>query len=167
MTVTVGVPHAGADTHTLVVAVEIDDRMLGRPDLHQQLLDRIAPLVADALAPHTADRQTALALCHDLEVPADRIFSGRADRGTAHARQELCRRLHDDHGWTLHRIGRCIGRDHTTVLDGVRQARKRLVCDTDGCDQPSLAGGRWCHPCFTQQTLVRRRAERLRLAVPA
>ena len=166
-TATVNVPHAGEGTQTLVVAVEIDDRMLGRPDLHQQLLDRIAPLVADAIAPHTDDRATVHAACEGLDLPPERIMSARRDRETAHARQELCRRLHDDHGWSLSRIGRFLDKDHTTVLHGVRQARQRLVCDTDGCDQPSLGGGRWCHPCFTRRAAQRQRAERLRLAVPA
>ena len=148
------------------VAIDPDD-MLTRPDLHQHLTNRIHDLVHEDLKPHTDDRATVHAACEGLELAPERILSDRRDRETAYARQELCRRLHDDHGWSLSRIGRFLDKDHTTVSHGVRQARQRLVCDVDGCDQPSLAGGRWCHPCFTRQTLVRRRAERLRLAVPA
>lgn len=165
--VNVDVPHAGSGSHTLVVAIEIPDDMLTRPDLHQHLTDRIHDLVHDALKPHTNDRDTVHAACEGLELPPERILSGRRDRETAHARQELCRRLHDEQGWSLSRIGRFLDKDHTTVLHGVRQARRRQVCDTDGCDQPSLGGGRWCHPCFTRRAAQRQRAERLRLAVPA
>ena len=163
--VDVTVPHAGPDSHTLIVAVEIPNGLLADPELHGQLMDRIGPLVADALAPCRDDRAAAAAVAAGLDVPPDRLFSGHKDRETSHARHELCRRLHDGHGWTLERIGRAIGRDHSTVSYGIRQARERLRCET--CEQPSIGGGRWCHSCFTKQTLVRRRAEKLRLPVPA
>ena len=50
----------------------------------------------------------------------------------AHARQEVMRRLHREHGWSLHHVAEFMGRQtvrpfhHTTVLFGVRQAEARL-----------------------------------------
>lgn len=43
----------------------------------------------------------------------------------AHPRQEAWRRIRDDLGWSLPRIGRMFGKDHTTILHGVRAAEAR------------------------------------------
>lgn len=61
----------------------------------------------------------------DHLVSAGQIKSRR--RGTASvsdARQDVYLALREA-GWTLPRIGRALGRDHTTVMDGIARAKER------------------------------------------
>ena len=171
-TATLEIPHGGAGTHTLAIAIEVPNDMIDDPDLLADILQRVEELVVPVIGKagtdfrHNQDRETAAQVAADLDVETWRIFSPELSRQVAHARQEMFRRLHDRHGWSLSRIGRCVGRDHTTVLHGVRQARKRL-CSEEGCDSRSMGGGRWCYDHFQRQAAARKRAERLKLAVPA
>lgn len=62
---------------------------------------------------------TAVAVAFDVSEEA--ILSDRQDRAAVLARQAACLLLHDA-GWTLGRIGRLIGRDHTTIGHAVKRA---------------------------------------------
>ena len=63
----------------------------------------------------------------EYRVEPELVLGDSRNRRVAWARQELCRRLYDHWGYSLPIIGRLISRDHTTVLHGVRAARRRLA----------------------------------------
>jgi chromosomal replication initiation ATPase DnaA len=58
-------------------------------------------------------------------VPHSDILSPKRDRVTARARQMVMWKAHKE-GHSLPAIGRVLGRDHTSVLHGVRQINRRL-----------------------------------------
>lgn len=52
------------------------------------------------------------------------IWSRSRNRRAAHARQDVWLDLHEA-GWTLKEIAAPFGRDHTTVMHGIKAARAR------------------------------------------
>ena len=58
-------------------------------------------------------------------VPQDDILSPKRDRVTSRARQMVMWKAHKE-GHSLPQIGRVLGRDHTSVLHGVRAINRRL-----------------------------------------
>jgi len=58
-------------------------------------------------------------------LPQDLLAQGRGLRHVSQARQECYRILHRDLGHSLPVIGRIMGRDHTSVLHGVKAAEAR------------------------------------------
>lgn len=61
-----------------------------------------------------AARRIVAAVALERDVCVRDIFSDCRLRHVAYARQEAFRRLHDA-GWAMYRIGKFIGRHHTTV----------------------------------------------------
>ena len=139
----------------LTVAVEIvDPALLDTTAGHQTIIDRLTELAAAQLADRAAERIVATCAA---DVPLDRLRSRAADVETVRARQAVMAGLADA-GWSSVRIGRYLGRDHSTVLHGIAKHRDRAnvtVCET--CDGPAMGGGRWCHPCFLEQAANRGR----------
>ena len=66
-------------------------------------------------------------ICSEFEVShAELVAQGRTDRVRI-ARNELMRRLYNEHGWSLKEIGLALGsRNHSTIIHGARSAEKRL-----------------------------------------
>ena len=58
-------------------------------------------------------------------IPVRDILGKKRDHPTAHARQLCFYRIQRECNYSLPRIGRLFGRDHTTVLHGIRQEEKR------------------------------------------
>jgi chromosomal replication initiation ATPase DnaA len=62
-----------------------------------------------------------VATAHGLTVSALRGPKRAAD--LVAARHEIWARVHDEHGYSLPRIGRFFGRHHSTILSGVQKHR--------------------------------------------
>lgn len=58
-------------------------------------------------------------------VPVRDITSDRRNLHIVAARHEVFWRLHAETDWSVAEIGRRLGRDHTTILHGIRQHEKR------------------------------------------
>lgn len=58
-------------------------------------------------------------------IPVAYIKGKRKTQAIVHARWLACYLAHDRQGFTLEEIGKAMGLDHTTVLHGVQQERKR------------------------------------------
>lgn len=66
------------------------------------------------------------AVSREMDCPEDRITApgkGRVD--ASRARQEVMRRAYATGHYSLPEIGRALGRDHTSVLHGIRAASQR------------------------------------------
>lgn len=71
--------------------------------------------------------QIVAAVCDVAGISPDKLTTHRRHKGWVHARQ-LCWMVIYDHGWlSLPSIGKQFGRDHTTVLYGIREARRRAA----------------------------------------
>ncbi len=57
-------------------------------------------------------------------ITADEIMTGTTHH-IAHARQDAMRRIREGLGYSLPRIGRFFGRDHSTVVYGLRASAAR------------------------------------------
>jgi hypothetical protein len=141
---------AGGDVSRLLrIQLEIVDlRLLDDTDGHDIICAEVEQLTRNQLADAAARRALERA-CTDVDL--DTIRSRTRDRHVNEVRQRLMADLHAV-GWSLPKIGRMVDRDHTTVMSGIRahQRRDGKACDTDGCGQPAMGGGRWCHPCWTR-----------------
>ena len=60
-------------------------------------------------------------------VTRDQILSARRIGLWSEARQMLFLLAQERFGWSTTQIGRMIGRDHSTVVHGIQQARKRIA----------------------------------------
>lgn len=118
--VRVTVPHGGAGTHTLMFAVEVDDAELQFDDgLIDILCDRFRHEVERVLEARRNHDELDLFLRSCRFSLADlQAYDGRP--AVAAARNELMWRLRRC-GWSYPKIGRLLGRDHTTVMSGVRR----------------------------------------------
>lgn len=58
-------------------------------------------------------------------IPVHDLLGKKRDHPTAHARQLCFYRIQRECNYSLPRIGRLFGRDHTTVMHGIRQEEKR------------------------------------------
>lgn len=74
-------------------------------------------------APVSARIIARFAVEHDITV-AD-LKSKKRDHRISHLRQDLMLELRENTELSLPQIGRLFGRDHTTVLHGLRMATKR------------------------------------------
>jgi len=73
--------------------------------------------------------QIVAAVCDVAGISPDKLTTPRRHRNWVRARQ-LCWLVIYDHGWlSLPSIGKQFGRDHTTVLYGIREARRRVAED--------------------------------------
>ena len=157
--VTVSLPPAGPGSHTLLVAIEIDDQALADAQLPGRVLDRVRELIEPVLA-----RRRAAVSCDQLladrGLTLDELRSRDRSRELVEARQDVALALRRA-GWTLTAIGKLLHRDHTTVIHGLRRAEARedgpAGCEHDGCDLEALGGGRFCLRHY-QAVVNRRRA---------
>ena len=62
-------------------------------------------------------------------IPKEDILSACRLRPVAHARQEVAYLASEMTNASLSRIGQRLGRDHTSILHGIRAVRKRAVDD--------------------------------------
>lgn len=133
--VNVGIPHAGEGTHTLVIALEVDDRLVADHVRHHEIYARVWELTVDALAkgvttpgPSRPQLATvaigAVARQHGL-LPEELTGRSRA-RHIIPARQEAMWMVHRRAGLPLTATGDLFDRDHTTVLHGVRRVEQRI-----------------------------------------
>lgn len=58
-------------------------------------------------------------------ITTDQLMGRSSARLIAHARQDAMRRIREALGYSYPRIGRFFGRDHTTVVHGVRASAAR------------------------------------------
>lgn len=77
----------------------------------------------------TFPRSPSMEILHDVarecDVTVDELRGKSRAFRVSHPRQEVYRRLHA-HGWSLTKIAQFMGgRDHTTVLHGLRAVRQR------------------------------------------
>lgn len=160
-TTSIAVPHRGRGTHTLVVAVEIDDTRLADPSLDGDLVAHIAELIRPVLAERRGAND-ALQLLDDRQVTLAELRAYDRDPHVTATRQDVAQLLRQA-GWTLPDIGRLLHRDHTTVLAMLRRQAERAPTPSatcEDCDQPSMpGGGRWCLTCFQRQAARRGRAK--------
>lgn len=160
MSVTVQLPHAGAGTQTLCVAIEVPDELLTDPTLPDQVLFRVAELIEPILG-----RRRAAATGDDLlrrrGVTLDQLRARDRDPDLSRTRQDLALLLRRN-GWTLTAIGKLLHRDHTTVLHAIRRAEAReggpATCAHPQCDLEALGGGRHCLKHFQEHAATRRTA---------
>lgn len=159
---TVTVPHAGEGTHTLVVAIEVDDLELARTDLIDDVLEQVRGLTEPLL---TERRDQALhgLVEHVLElhqVDLEAIRAKTRDVDAVRARRHLCAELRRA-GWSFPQIGRFVQRDHSTVMHAIAQHEQAQRGEQgnrwcEDCGQDALGGGRWCLPCFQKHARRRR-----------
>lgn len=74
----------------------------------------------------TTIRDLALQVCTERCVPIAELMSDARRAQVAHARQEVMR-LAVDAGFSTTQVGRFLGRDHSTVVHGIKAARARLA----------------------------------------
>lgn len=117
------VPHGGAGTHTLGVAVEVDDAMLDDPGRDDEILERLTDLAREELVEWRA-RKIVARVIHGLGVTLDELRMPDRNSEITKLRHELMLRLREA-GWSYPRIGWLLARDHTTVMHGCRRARQR------------------------------------------
>lgn len=160
--------------HRILLAIDLDRDDLTDPDVVDTALHKIRATLEPALR-ELADEYMDVDIadvCARHNVTLDDVRARRRDLQPVRARQELCSVLHHG-GWSLPRIGRLIGRDHSTILHAVRQwdSREREIVrdDCEVCGDPSLGGGRWCLRHFQEHAGGRegRRAARPGRAVAA
>jgi hypothetical protein len=139
--VNISIPHAGPGTHTLTIAIEVDDTVLDDPQLSRRILDRVSKLIEPMLAERRAAFVGDSFLTeHGMTLDDLRRYDGREE--VSRVRQDLALLLRR-HGWSYPRIGRLLFRDHTTIMHSVKAAEAReVVCEA--CDRPSMGRGRWC-----------------------
>ena len=138
MTVDVTVPHAGEGTHTIVVALEVNDTFVADHARHHEIYARVWELTVEALAKGTGTAGPsrtqlatvaigAVARQHGL-LPEE--LTGRSQsRRIIPARQDAMWIVHRRAGLPLTAAGALFGRDHTTVLHGVRRVDDRAAED--------------------------------------
>lgn len=66
-------------------------------------------------------------VCLARKVRRNELFSARRRPHIVAARHEACWRLKNETSMSLPQIGRLLGRDHTTVLHGVRKHAERVA----------------------------------------
>lgn len=59
------------------------------------------------------------------QVTPDELLGPSREQGASHARQALWSALHERGHWSFSRLGKVFGRDHSTVMFGVAEHRKR------------------------------------------
>jgi len=64
-----------------------------------------------------------LAAAHHVTV--DELLGPDRMSGPSHARQALWSHLHENGGWSYPRLGKVFGRNHCTILYGIRAHRER------------------------------------------
>jgi chromosomal replication initiation ATPase DnaA len=69
------------------------------------------------------------------------ILSTKRPRPIAHARQDAMLAIREELGWSLPRIGRIFGRDHTTVKHGIEAAGERRKDQQTRSTPPNGAQG--------------------------
>jgi len=146
-----------SDGPRIVVTVEVDDDDLIRRDSASAIVGQAASLLtaeldvrADAYA---GDEVRTILSRYGLTI-ADLRAGGRRRDDVTQARQQVSWTLRQA-GWSYHKIGRYLHRDHSTIVHAVRQWEAREVevvrDDCEVCGDPSLGGGRWCLRHFQQQ----------------
>lgn len=78
-----------------------------------------------SLAKRTAVRVIAQQVALDTGIPINQILSRERRHVVARARHLVMYRAHKA-GHSLSHIGRCLDRDHTSVIHGIRRIRKIL-----------------------------------------
>ena len=68
-------------------------------------------------------RKIAKSMARKYGTTVDAMFSRRRFPETVAARSEAWFVLYDHHGYSMARIGRIWGRDHTTIMHGVNKFR--------------------------------------------
>lgn len=63
-------------------------------------------------------------ICDEHEISREQLFSRSRLMRIARARMLVWLYLHDEAGWSYTEIGRAFGRDHTTILGGVKKVRR-------------------------------------------
>ena len=84
----------------------------------------IAACKAVASSAHTRARPVILAILKECRVTVEELTSDTRTDRIAHARQIIMAALHD-RGFSTTEIGGLLGRDHTTVIHGIRAANAR------------------------------------------
>lgn len=80
----------------------------------------------DGLPKHKTLRAIVSEVAREYGLDHDAMVGPDRSRALAHPRQEAMRRAHLA-GYSMPQIGKALGgRNHTTVLHGIRQARKRM-----------------------------------------
>jgi hypothetical protein len=162
---TVTVPHAGPGTHTLLVAIEVDDRDLARPDLLDDVLTRVRELATPVLAER--HDQAVDHLIRDVldqhQVDLDQVRAKSREVRIVRARRHVCWVLRQA-GWSFPRIGQFIERDHTTVMHAIRSYDGVQNESCEECGADPLGGGRWCLEHYQEYVDKRRRQDGRRRA---
>ena len=63
-------------------------------------------------------------VCETHDVTRDEIFEKNRSKKLVMARGVIYDRIRNELGWSYPKIGKLFGRDHTTILHGVRLARR-------------------------------------------
>lgn len=144
------------DGPRIIVTVDVDDDFAAR-DATSTIVNQAASLLAaelDARADaYAGDEVRAILSRYGLTI-ADLRAGGRRRKDVIQARQQVSWTLRQA-GWSYHKVGRYLHRDHSTIMHAVRQWEARQVevvrdhCEV--CGDPSLGGGRWCLRHFQQQ----------------
>ena len=69
------------------------------------------------------------AISEATEIPLVRLTGGERNQPLVRARWVFCWVMHQTSGYSLPEIGRLIGRDHTTIMHGLRRARELRASD--------------------------------------
>jgi putative intracellular protease/amidase len=135
----------------LRVQLEVDPALIVDPDAHPDIVAEIARLAAEVLADQMAARLLQTVAAEHGVTVAD--LAGRSREAALTAARHAAMAALVDAGVSSVQAGRLLGgRDHTTVLSGVKRHRQRVAaaaaaakpCDHDRCDELAMAGGRWC-----------------------
>lgn len=164
--VTVTVPDAGPGTHTLLVAIEVEDHDLARADLLDDVLERVRAVTEPVLAGRRD--QAVDHLVRDVldqhQVDLDQLRAKSRQVRIVRARRHLAWVLREA-GWSFPRIGKFLDRDHSTVMHAVRQyeqLQRRDETDNDACEvcgAEPVGGGRWCLEHFHEHVERRRKQD--------
>jgi hypothetical protein len=72
-------------------------------------------------------RKIITEVCRKRNVTLAALFSNRRVTHLVHARQEVMYRLREELNLSYPEIGRTLGRDHSTVIHGIKQYEKLLA----------------------------------------
>lgn len=71
-------------------------------------------------------------VCETHDVTRDEIFKKNRSKKLVMARGVIYDRIRKELGWSYPKIGKLFGRDHTTILHGVRLAREYMSQNEGG-----------------------------------
>lgn len=122
MSVRVCIPHDGHGTHTLLIALPLDDRLLDGAD-DERIVAEVARLTRQVLT-ERRERRVVGWLVGQTGYSLDELRAHDRTPEKVQARDEVAWGLRQA-GWTLQRIGRLLARDHTSIMAGLARHQWR------------------------------------------